>query len=601
MGLFDKLITDNSRFRTLKYSEFDTELLVETPLPGVTEELNYLDLPGGDGPTVDFIRGGLGNIASRRNDVTRITKFFATTQGALFIAKQEALSNLGVRTQAGGTLNEGLYLPTSTISQVGLMGTGTFLNKQGVDPTGALPARTRPIYFDAENRDFISSEDSNRLILLKNKVFDVGYSYNPNTTVSNNPNNLLTYRGGPNNAGGIGISNIPYLNDQRTGLLNPYFDNNSLLIDNGVLATEGLPPLMNPDSPLVQSNKRKTNYFQTGLQDFRRKLYDGTLGDVLSKDGDGNLFSANISYAPDYSDPKVRIEDRVNLGNPGNPNYNRFNYGTGINYANYDKDINALDTINAFPLYKAGNVNANQTSPGGPLNDLVKFRIAAIDNDKPTKKVFMHFRAFLNSMTDNYNPDWGSEKYVGRGDTLYKYGGFTRAVNLSWTVVAQSSQEMMPMYRKLNYLASNTMPDYSSAGYMRGPLIELTVGGYLFDQPGFITSLNYTLRTDTGWEVAIGPKGDELEDEFGDNIEQYELPHAIDVQMGFTPIHEFLPGKVKGALVAPNDPFYSNGNVQYAPSIASGLGNTKKTNHYLVNQYKNYIALTDSGKTFNNY
>ena len=41
----------------------------------------------------------------------------------------------------------------------------------------------------------------------------------------------------------------------------------------------------------------------------------------------------------------------------------------------------------------------------------------------------MHFRAFLNSMTDNYNPEWGGEKYVGRGDTLYKYGGFTRTVN----------------------------------------------------------------------------------------------------------------------------------------------------------------------------
>jgi hypothetical protein len=595
MGLFDKLVTDNSRFRTLKYSEFDTELLVETPLPGVTEELNYLDLPGGNGPTVDFFRGGLGNIASRKDDVTRITKFFGTPQGILFTAKQEALSNLGVRTQAGGILNEGLYLPTSTIAQVGVMGTGIFLNKQGIEVTGLGvnengSGGARPTYFSLTNKEFIQSVESNRLILLTNKRLGFSFVNPKGTTVSENPNNLLTYRGGPNNAGGIGVTNIPYLNDQRTSLLNPYFDNNNLLVYQLNSSPEA--PLTNPNSPLVQSTKRKTQYFRSSLQDFRRGLYSS-----LDKDENGNTFSANISSAPNYSDKG--IETRVNLGNPGDPSYNRFNYGTGITY---NTDINALDTINAFPLYSALNVDFNDTSPGGILNDLVKFRIAAINNDDPSLKVFMHFRAFLNSMTDNYNPEWGSEKYVGRGDTLYKYGGFTRAVNLSWTVVAQSSQEMMPMYRKLNYLASNTMPDYSEAGYMRGPLIELTVGGYLYDQPGFITSLNYTLRTDTGWEIAIGPGGDELEDELGDNIENYELPHAIDVQMGFTPIHEFLPGKVKGALIAPGEGFYTNSaRANNAPSIPAGFGNTQKTNQYLVNQYKNYIALTDKGNTFNNY
>ena len=590
MGLFDKLVTDNSRFRTLKYSEFDTKLLVETPLPGVTEEPNALDLPGGNGPTVDFIRGGLGNIVSRVDDVTRITKFFTTTQGILFTAKQEALSNLGVRTQAGGALNEGLYLPTSTIAQVGVMGTGVFLNKQGTDPEGSVPNATRPIYFTTENKEFIQSVESNRLILLTNKVNNV--TVDPfilkGTTVSEDPNNLLTYRGGPNKFGGIGKTNIPYLNDQRTGVFNPYFTNNELLR----FDTDYSPvALTNPNSPLVAQGSRKTEYFKNNLQDFRRGLYKD-----LPKDENGNTYSPNVSAAPDYSLAKVRIEDRVNLGNPGDPSYNRFNYAKGVQY---NKDIKALDTVNAFPLYKATNVISSQTSPGGPLNDLVKFRIAAIDNDDPSQKVFMHFRAFLNAMTDNYNPEWGSEKYVGRGDTLYKYGGFTRAVNLSWTVVAQSSQEMMPMYRKLNYLASNTMPDYSDAGYMRGPLVELTVGAYLYDQPGFITSLNYTLRTDTGWEIGIGVKGNELDDEPGRNIENYELPHAIDVQMGFTPIQEFLPGKVKGDLAAPGGTFRSNRYTDNVlPSTTPGLAGERK---YLVNQYKNYIALTDKGNTLNNY
>jgi hypothetical protein len=42
--------------------------------------------------------------------------------------------------------------------------------------------------------------------------------------------------------------------------------------------------------------------------------------------------------------------------------------------------------------------------------------------------------------------------------------------------LAQSKQELIPMYKKLNYLASQLTPDYSPSGYMRGPLVKLTVG-----------------------------------------------------------------------------------------------------------------------------
>ena len=49
----------------------------------------------------------------------------------------------------------------------------------------------------------------------------------------------------------------------------------------------------------------------------------------------------------------------------------------------------------------------------------------------------------------------------------------------------------MPMYQKLNYLASVCAPDYSSNGYMRGNLIELTVGGYLYNQVGIMKGINY--------------------------------------------------------------------------------------------------------------
>jgi hypothetical protein len=346
--------------------------------------------------------------------------------------------------------------------------------------------------------------------------------------------------------------------------------------------------------------------YNTTLRDFRRDLY------ASLKTENGRRISNTISLAPDYT--TRNIENRVNLGNPGSPAYNRFDYSKGIDYSNNGKGINALDTINAFPIYRSTNVNPKQTDVGGPLNDLVKFRIAAINNDNPSLKDFMHFRAFLNSFVDNYSPEWNSISYVGRGDKLYTYSGFTRQVTLSWTIVAQSVQELLPMYKKLNYLASNTMPDYSSAGYMRGPLVELTVGAYLFDQPGFINSLTYTANLDAGWEIGIDAYGDSLQttpskDEQANNPGVFELPKMIDVSMTFTPIPEFLARKPKGVFLPFNASLDEQENIKefsaankrdvnFLPAINAGSTNNEG---YLVQQTENYIAVTRQGNTFRNY
>ena len=42
---------------------------------------------------------------------------------------------------------------------------------------------------------------------------------------------------------------------------------------------------------------------------------------------------------------------------------------------------------------------------------------------------------------------------------------------------------------------------------MRGNLVRLTVGGYLYEQPGFITSLTYTVPQESTWEIAINEEG----------------------------------------------------------------------------------------------
>ena len=175
----------------------------------------------------------------------------------------------------------------------------------------------------------------------------------------------------------------------------------------------------------------------------------------------------------------------------------------------------------------------------------------------------MHFRAFLDSFNDAYNATWNPVNYVGRGDTLYNYGNFNRTINLSFTVAAQSKPELMPMYKKLNHLASTLAPDYSTGGFMRGNITRLTVGSYIREQHGFISSLTYDVPQESPWEIAIDSKGDGSSNR-EDAGQTAELPHVIKVSMTFTPIHNFLPQKVQ-----------SHGNPKQKYILGNGLSKKK--------------------------
>jgi hypothetical protein len=98
------------------------------------------------------------------------------------------------------------------------------------------------------------------------------------------------------------------------------------------------------------------------------------------------------------------------------------------------------------------------------------------------------------------------------------------------------------MYKKLNFLASSLAPDYSPNGYMRGNMVQLTIGGYVYEQPGIITGLTYTLEEISPWEIGINTyyvsNGGTVQ---GDRSVK-ELPHIIRVTgFNFIPIHRFRP------------------------------------------------------------
>jgi hypothetical protein len=259
-----------------------------------------------------------------------------------------------------------------------------------------------------------------------------------------------------------------------------------------------------------------------------------------------NEFNNIIPYVSDYQ--TNRIENRMGVGDSGNP-YGKHLYKFTKGRVKLDGNTGAAsftsyDKITTKTLYSSTDPQFLDILK--EQNDLVNFRITSINNDNPSEEIYMHFRAFLGSISDNYSANWNSQKYVGRGENFYTYDGFDRKISLSFTLAAQSRVELIPMYKKLNYLISQMAPDYSGAGLMRGPLVTLTIGGYICDQPGFITGLNVEMGEDTTWEIGIDEYGNmtKMAGYNGYTDINPQLAHVIKVSgFSFTPIHKFAVKK----------------------------------------------------------
>ena len=224
-----------------------------------------------------------------------------------------------------------------------------------------------------------------------------------------------------------------------------------------------------------------------------------------------------------------RREDRFNMGDVGQ-GFHRFKNGR-LDITKQSAATPTIDRINALDILKTG--DGSDISLNDPaLKDMIRFRIEAINSDNPLQAETMVFRAFLDDWSDQYDAGWNSFKYNGRGEEFYTYDSFKRTVSFSFKIAAQSRGEMMPLYRKLNYLVSQTAPDYRNLR-MRGNFVKISIGDLLDRTPGIITSIGLKWQKDYSWEIA----NDEQD------TDMLVLPHVLDVSVSFTPIHSFLPQK----------------------------------------------------------
>ena len=601
------LVNMTTNLKSLRYGK-DTigggksnQPYVTTPIP---EGFGEVGRTGGP----DFLlRGGVLLPDIVLKDVSRLTKMlfdFKSPNGPLFIAKQNVLSLTNVNSEAGFErpakliMNQGVYTPLEVIAQAAGNAVGLHVQKQGYNPLDNLTGPINIPSVFSSNRNLPLSFPTYIRTIEKDKLESKGFgrlSNLANTKIhalnASDEQNLITYSGGPGSTLGVGKTRIPITS--RTTFKpnddNFYSSGITSTIKKSVLSYNELFNVMTDPSdqnalinvlnmfggggalgpiPLIKSKSIPRVPNSQGGTDITNPNFQKTLGVSQTR-------PASIAW-----NPNKQIESRVNLGDPAKRgNLSSYTIGkrdinTPIagNIATNSSYRNAVDKITAYPLYQSSNVTPDKTK-----NDLVKFRIGVIDNQNPSQKTYVHFRALISNLTDAYTSDWSAEKFMGRSEDFYKYSGFGRTVSLDWTVAAQSKQELIPMYQKLNYLASVCAGDYSPSGYMRGNLITLSVGGWFQEQVGIMQGLTLSVPDESPWEIGItdannlttvGANGNKI----NSDPSVQEMPMIVNVS-GFTfiPIHNFVPRVQKNGYSGPNGFISSYGKERFI-NLKGGLG-----------------------------
>lgn len=548
-----------------------------------------------------IIRGGeIGAPLTAATDTSRIYKMFTdtkSTNGLFFTGKQNLLARQNPK-QVG---TNRVYDPLNTLAQIPLNVIGQHIAKDASDPISAAT------YVNNDENRYrtlvknLDQEGINRLTGLydrlapktnpdgNDKIKNVSLKSEFGIPLPNrfnrNPNILLSYRGGAESDFGIDktrINRYSFTDSYDTqiknleqnrrllglqGVLNiKNFKGNTLSlsqINNLASVSSDLPPgsvIFNGSSYIISTlgisdPSAADNYPNTQDTTVTQRITSFTRGYRENLKA-GNTTDPTALSLDEYGFPNIDSSngDRGNMYAKGtNMNGTKFEYSTpGDLYPTFTRTPAYVDPD--YVTFSIGILNYDVD-----VNENLNFynqegELARIDNT--TSGYFykwLNFKALIEPFSDNYTANWDTFKYVGRGEDFATYQGFTRTMSMPFKVAAFSNQDLIGNYYKLGQLASALTPNYNrTGGYMRGPLVRITIGDYIKNQWAYITGLGYKPLEGSPWET------NKAADNRPFTPSEYkwkgEMPHHIDVtDFSFTPIHNFVPKTFDGRFIHKND------------------------------------------------
>lgn len=173
------------------------------------------------------------------------------------------------------------------------------------------------------------------------------------------------------------------------------------------------------------------------------------------------------------------------------------------------------DGINQLPVLKGDKkINSNSdlsamypgwTKWDPDKDDLIAFYFYDVVNNK-----YIPFRATVKGISEGNTAFWDELRFIGRADQLYSYNGFSRTLSFTFNIVINSISELLPTWKKINYLAGIVKPaNYTASDkfnnvyskFIVPPMFMVTIGDLYKFQPMVVTSININVPDDASWET----------------------------------------------------------------------------------------------------
>ena len=146
---------------------------------------------------------------------------------------------------------------------------------------------------------------------------------------------------------------------------------------------------------------------------------------------------------------------------------------------------------------------------------------------------YIFFRAYIEGLTENISPSYASTNYIGRSEPVYIYERAEREISMTLKLVAQTPDELISIYKKMDRLTSMCYPEYVGDDYgnrMKPPLSKLRYGE-LFGNTnkelmGYIKSISYAVDNSATYETEQNKR----------------VPKHVNATIGYQVIHDKTPG-----------------------------------------------------------
>ena len=454
-----------------------------------------------------------GNRAVRAGlDVVRMSKFLASGKGLEFLAKQQGLQLTNPNMESvNGVVDVKANLK---LYQTKIFNPAKFLRNIAGD--GIFPRHTERhgltsdlTFLKYEKiltvQRFGDETNKNRLVQLHKRLFEDTISPSVGQTID-----ILSGPTGPSSILGAGETRIRRSVNSRTDLSS--LNNRGARVEPVIYDSE-----TKPKSKLEEKYKTNLNspevpngVFAAKPVDINTQRYFAlSYGQIAKKANDRTLSTTDINnFGVDIAKTTTLTTAQKNefkslyplggvLGTKDEAGKFKPGVVTSANATNYL--TTNLEKLYGYTSYR--NLDRSNTTNGAApdkfmrgehTRDIISFSIGGIK-----------FRAYIDSISDNFSPNWNEANDQGRADPKVMLTSFTRTISVSFKVVATSRADLGSVYDKLKSLARLTMPKYLGNGFT-GDFVQLTIGNLYRNEYGYITGLSYDWDSESPWEIDEG-------------------------------------------------------------------------------------------------